>query len=80
MLEIFGLPKPSEATSAHPREAARVQRTEVSRPEPQPTPEPDPKLAAVVDALIKSWRSPKAEAQPQPGADAQIQPELEAAL
>ena len=80
MLEIFGLPKPSEATSAHPRETALAQGAEVSRPEPQPVPEPDPELDAVVDALIRSWRSPKAEAQPQPGADAQIQPELEAAL
>jgi hypothetical protein len=80
LLEIFGLPKPPEATSTHPPEAAPAQRTEVSRPEPQPAPEPDPEIDAVVDALIKSWRSPKAEAQPQPGASARIQPELEAAL
>jgi hypothetical protein len=80
LLEIFGLPKPLEATSTHPREAAPAQRTEVSRPEPKPAPEPDPEIDAVVDALIKSWRSPKAEAQPQPGADAPVQPELEAAL
>ena len=80
LLEIFGLPKPPEATSAHPHETTPAERTEASRPEPRPTPESDPELDAVVGALIKSWRSPKAEVQPQPGAGAQIQPELEAAL
>jgi hypothetical protein len=80
LLEIFGLPKPPEATSAHTHEAAPAQPPRASRPEPQLTPAPDPEIDAVVDALIKSWRSPKAEAQPQPGAGAQIQPELEAAL
>jgi len=80
LLEIFGLPKPPAVISAHPGEAAPAQRTEVSRPEPQLSPEPDPEIDAVVDALIKSWRSPKPEAQPEPGADARIQPELEAAL
>jgi hypothetical protein len=80
LLEIFGLPKPPDGTSAHPSEAAPPQAPDVSRPEPKLTPEPDPEIDAVVDALIKSWRSPKAEAQPQPGGHAQIQPELEAAL
>jgi hypothetical protein len=82
LLEIFGLPKPPEATSAHPREAAPAQRTEVPRPEPQLAPEPDPEIDAVVDALINSWRFPKAEAQPQPSAPEPeaAEPELEAAL
>ncbi len=80
LLEIFGLPKPPEATSTPPREAAPPQAPDVARPEPQLTPEPDPEIDAVVDALINSWRSPKPEAQPQPGAEAQPQPELEAAL
>ena len=80
LLEIFGLPKRPEATSAHTREAAPAQPRHASRPEPQLAPEPDPEIDAVVDALIKSWRSPKPAAQPQPGADARIQPELEAAL
>ena len=78
LLEIFGLPKPPEATAAQPREAAAAQPPVPARREPQLSPGPDPELAPVVDALIKSWRSPKAEAQPQPGAH--IQPELEAAL
>jgi hypothetical protein len=82
LLEIFGFPKPPEATCAQPPEAVPAPRAEVSRPEPQPVPEPDPGLAGVVDGLIRSWRSPKAEAQPQasapePGA---AEPELEAAL
>ena len=80
LLEIFGLPKPPEATSTQPRDAAPAQPPDASRQEPQLSPEPDPEIDAVVDALIKSWRSPKPEAQPQPGADARIQPELEAAL
>ena len=80
LLEIFGLHKPPEATSAQTRDAAPAQPPDASRQEPQPSLEPDPEIDAVVDVLIKSWRSPKAEAQPQPGADAQIQPELEAAL
>jgi hypothetical protein len=80
LLEIFGLPMPPEATSTQPRDAAPAQPPDASRQEPQLTPKPDPELDAVVDALIKSWRSPKPEAQPQPGADARIQPELEAAL
>jgi hypothetical protein len=80
LLEIFGLPKPPEATSAHTRGGALAQPPRASRPEPQSAPEPDPEIDAVVDVLIKSWRSPKAEAQPQPGAGAQVQPELEAAL
>ena len=80
LLEIFALPKPPEATSTQPRDAAPTQLPDASRQEPQLSPEPDPEIDAVVDALIKSWRSPKPEAQPQPGADARIQPELEAAL
>jgi hypothetical protein len=80
LLEIFGLHKPPEATSGHTREAAPAQPPDASRQEPQLSPEPDPEIDAVVGALIKSWRSPKAEVQPQPGADARIQPELEAAL
>jgi hypothetical protein len=80
LLEIFGLPKPPEATSTQPRDAAPVQPPDASRQEPQLSPEPDPEIDAVVDALIKSWRSPKPDAQPQPAAEAQAQPELEAAL
>jgi len=80
LLEIFGLPKPPEATSAQPRETAPAQPARAPRPEPQLAPEPVPEIDAVVDALIKSWRSPKPAAQPQPGADTRIQPELEAAL
>jgi hypothetical protein len=80
LLEIFGLPRPPEATAAHPREATPAQRTEVPQPEPQPAPGSDPEIDAVVDALIKGWRSPQPEAQPEPIADARIQPELEAAL
>ena len=80
LLEIFGLPKPPEATSTQPRAAAPAQPPDASRQDPQVSPEPDPEIDAVVDALVKSWRSPQPEAQPQPGAGAQIQPELEAAL
>ena len=80
LLEIFGLPKPPEATSAQPPEAAPAQPPAASRQEPHPAPEADPEIDAVVDALIESWRSPTAEAQPQPAAEAQPQPELEAAL
>jgi hypothetical protein len=82
LLEIFGLPKPPEATGAQPPEIAPAQRVEVSRPEPQPVPEPDPEIDALVDALIQSWRSPKAEAQPQASAPEPevAEPELEAAL
>ena len=80
LLEIFGLPKPPEATSTQPRDAAPAQSPAASRQEPQLSPEPAPEIDAVVDALIKSWRSPKPEAQPQLGADPRIQPELEAAL
>ena len=80
LLEIFGLPKPPEATSTQPRYTAPAQPPDASRQEPQLSPEPDPEIDAVVDALIQSWRSPKPEAQPQPGADRRIQPELEAAL
>jgi hypothetical protein len=80
LLEIFGLPKLPEATSAHPSEAALAQSPHAPRPEQQLSPAPDPEIDAVVDALIKSWRSPKAEAQPQPGTGTRIQPELEAAL
>jgi hypothetical protein len=80
LLEIFGLPKPPEATSTQPRDAAPAQPPDASRQEPQLSPEPDPEIDVVVDALIKSWRSPKPEAQPPPGADARIQPELEAAV
>src|SRR5262249_4679591 len=79
-LESFGLHKPPEATSAQTRDAAPAQPLEASRQEPQLSPEPDPGIDAVVDALIKSWRSPKPAAQPQLGAGARIQPELEAAL
>src|SRR5262249_54964891 len=80
LLEIFGLLKAPEATSAHPREAAPAQPPEASRQEPHPAPKADPEIDAVVDALIQSWRSPKPAAQPQPAAEAQPQPELEAAL
>src|SRR5262249_47594685 len=80
LLEIFGLHKPPEATSAQTRDAAPAEPPETSRQEPQLSPKPDPEIDAVVDALIKSWRSPKPAAQPQLGADARIQPELEAAL
>ena len=80
LLEIFGIPKAPEATSTQLPGAAPAQPPEAARQEPQLSPEPDPEIDAVVDALIKSWRSPKPEAQPQPGAGARIQPELEAAL
>ena len=80
LLKIFGLQKPPEATSAQTRYTAPAQPPDASRQEPQLSPEPDPEIDAVVNALIKSWRSPKPAAQPQPGADARIQPELEAAL
>ena len=80
LLEILGLPKPPEASSTQPREAAPAQPPDASRQEPQLSPVPDPEIDAVVGALIKGWRSPKAEVQPQPGSAAQIQPELEAAL
>jgi hypothetical protein len=82
LLEIFGLPGPLEATSAQPAEAARAQPPDASRQEPHPAPEADPEIDAVVDALIKGWRSPKAEAQPEasvPEPEA-AEPELEAAL
>jgi len=80
LLEIFGIPEPPGAISAQPREAAPPPPPDASRQEPQLAPGPDPEIDAVVDALIKGWRSPKPEAQPQPGADTRIQPELEAAL
>ena len=80
LLEIFGLPKPPEATSAQPPGAAPARPPDASRQEPHPAPEAGPEIDVVVDALINSWRSPEPEAQPQPGADAQPQPELEAAL
>ena len=80
LLEIFDLPKPPEATATQPRDTAPAQPPDAPRQEPQLAPEPDPEIDAVVDALIKSWRSPRAEVRPQPGAGAQIQPELEAAL
>jgi hypothetical protein len=82
LLEIFGLPKPPEATFAQPAEAPPVQPPDASRQEPHPAPEADPEIDAVVDALIKGWRSPKAEAQPQASAPEPpaAEPELEAAL
>ncbi len=82
LLEIFGLPKPPEATSAQPPEAATAQRPGASRQEPHPVPEADPELDAVVDALIQGWRSPKTEAQPEASASEPeaAEPELEAAL
>ena len=81
LLEIFGLPEPREATATQPPEAAPAQPPDASRQEPQPAPGPDPEIDAVVDALIKSWRSPKAEAQPQASAPEPeaAEPELEAA-
>jgi hypothetical protein len=82
LLEIFGLPKPPEATSAQPRETASAQPPDAARQEPQLAPEPDPEIDALVDALIQGWRSPKAEAQPQASAPEleAAEPELEAAL
>jgi hypothetical protein len=79
LLDIFGIPKPPETTSPPPPAAPKT-RVPGPRPEPQPAPAtaPDPEVDAVIDALIQSWRSPKADAQPQP--QPELEPEPEAAL
>ena len=60
-------------TAGQPSAAARPQIPAPRAEPPQgwpwpgrPAPAPGPELDPVVDALIASWRSPEADAQPQP--------------
>ena len=79
--------EPAAVTAGPPAAAARLEvpapRTELSpvwlwpgRPAPAPGRELDP----VVDALIASWRSPEADARPEPAAHSPPEPVLEAGL
>ncbi len=79
--------EPAPVTARQPSAAPRPQ---VSAPRGEP-PEswawpggpalaPGPDLDPVVDALIASWRSPKAGAQPEPAAHSPPEPVLEAGL
>ena len=79
--------EPAAVTAGPPSAAARP---EVPAPRAElpavwlwpgrPAPAPDPQLDPVVDALIASWRSPEADAQPQPAVHSPPEPVLEAGL
>ena len=79
--------EPAAVTAGPPAAAARLEvpapRTEPPRGWPwpgRPALAPGRELDPVVDALIASWRSPEADARPEPAAHSPPEPVLEAGL
>jgi len=79
--------EPAAVTAGPPAAAARLE-VPAPRAEPspvwlwpgRPAPAPGRELDPVVDALIASWRSPEADARPEPAAHSPPEPVLEAGL